>query len=132
MSPVLRVLVMTSPMLQSLSKRSSSLAQAPKVWNELFELFIYACVYIKNLLININYNYLEVSAHFILKALEDEVALGILEFLDPFFLFQFVVLHGATHVIALVLRVEHVSAKVQYRLLVDLAIITLYVWMFRI
>jgi len=92
-----------------------------------FELFIYACVYIKNLLININNNYLEISAHFILKALEDEVALGVLEFLNSFFLFQFVVLHGATHVIALVLRVEHVSAKVQHRLLVDLAIITLYV-----
>lgn len=60
------------------------------------------------------------SVDFILEALEDEVALGVLELTDLLFLLQLVVLHGGRDVVGvcIVFGVEHVRAQVQDHLLV--------------
>ena len=62
-----------------------------------------------------------------MEALEDEVALSVLELTDLLFLFEFVVLHSGRDVIGVgvVFRVEHVSAEVKDDLLVVALLVAL-------
>ena len=67
------------------------------------------------------------SINLILKALEDEVTLSVLEFFDFLFLFQFVILHCSADIIGIgrVLRVEHVCTEIQHRFLVTTLLVRL-------
>ena len=58
------------------------------------------------------------SLYLILETLKDEVSLYILKLLDLLLVLQLVILHRATHVMARLLRMEHVGTQVQHCLLV--------------
>lgn len=69
----------------------------------------------------------QLSIHFVLEALKDEVALRILELSDLLLLLQLVVFHRGADIVGVsrVLRMEHVSAEIQNRFLIDALLVGL-------